>query len=425
MVDQRIPITLVLLIVQVISAFLYAEFFFKERKASRNVIILSCIAYVIVRFVLRSFVLTPIVTLMIDFLFILFIGQKYNTNLWKSMFLTMYIVLIFSVTYTVTTLLTPNYTFSLTKLTIERSLFVELISEFFNISVLVIFMISSSVIKKKDLNQSIRSILVYVPVSTLFILALLYETSNVSVFLKIMGLLVGIEMNYIVFLVFNNVSSYIEEKVKFTEIDKQNQYFENELKVMKMTNHSISLLKHDMHNHLNVIYAMVDENKKEECLEYIEKLKTMSFSANVIAKSGNIVVDSLINYKMYVLEKYNIKIEVELKIPEDVSVQSYDLAVIIGNLIDNAIEGTLTVEENRYIFIKIVYRKGMLNILIRNSYNGETITQDGKLLSRKRNYSEVGKGTSHIKSVIKKYNGAIEYETIRDIFEVNILLYTN
>lgn len=61
---------------------------------------------------------------------------------------------------------------------------------------------------------------------------------------------------------------------------------------------------------------------------------------------------------------------------------AFDWNIILGNLMDNAIEAAEK-SEDRFLQIRIRYQRGMLFIQIRNSYSGERIMSEGRYLSTK------------------------------------------
>ncbi|MFV0341389.1 MAG: sensor histidine kinase [Anaerocolumna sp.] len=419
---NEIPINIILLIIQTISAFLFVDFFFKKRENKLILIIISCIIYILLRFIIRLFIVTPVITILFDYLAIFFIAQNYKTTPIKNIFFSLYIVMIFSAAYAITTLLTPDFSISITKVTVDRSVFVELISEFINISIIMIIYISQIIINKSDLTKSIRIIMIYIPVSTLFILSLIFETSNISDFLKIMAFIVGISINYIVFLFFNIISQYIEERIRFKETEKQNLFYENELRTIQNTTNNIRTIKHDINNHLNVLFGLLSNNDIDECKHYIDEIRENIGTSTILGKSGNIPIDSLINYKLGNLEK-QINVSVELKIPADVNIRPFDLSVIFGNLIDNAIEGARTVQHDSYIKVKLLYNRGMLSIIVENSFDGQVKEQSNSMLSRKRSFSQVGNGIAEIKNAVELYNGEANFYISGNIFKCTVILY--
>ena len=73
-------------------------------------------------------------------------------------------------------------------------------------------------------------------------------------------------------------------------------------------------------------------------------------------------VDALVNYKYLLAVQKNIEMQVEICIPEELNVDTADLCIILGNLLDNAIEAAEKCEKEKRIRLKILY--GNRNIRI-------------------------------------------------------------
>lgn len=180
--------------------------------------------------------------------------------------------------------------------------------------------------------------------------------------------------------------------------------------------------KHDMKN--NMIYLQnLMKTDPEEAKKYLEK-----FIGNTIertdefSKSGNFAVDSLLNYKNMVAKNKNIRIELEQQIPIKLPYESSDICVILGNLLDNAIEASEN-SENKEIKVYIGYAKNKLKIRVKNYYMGE-VKKDGSgnFMSKKEDKQNHGIGLKSVNKIVESYDGFIEIRAEDSVFQVNILM---
>ena len=111
--------------------------------------------------------------------------------------------------------------------------------------------------------------------------------------------------------------------------------------------------KHDMKNNMIYLQNLLKVNP-EEAEKYLEKYigdtteKTEEFS-----KSGNLPVDAVLNYKNMIAKSKGINIILEQQIPIDLPYKDSDICIILGNLLDNAIEA---VESSRNKEIRVYMR---------------------------------------------------------------------
>ena len=140
------------------------------------------------------------------------------------------------------------------------------------------------------------------------------------------------------------------------------------------------------------------------------------------SKSGNFAIDALLNYKNRIAESKNIKIKLEQRIPTTLPYKASDLCIILGNLLDNAIEASENCA-NKEIDVYIVYAKNRLKISTKNYYEGEiNKDKEGNFLSKKKDKENHGIGLKSVKKIVSLYNGYIEIQAENSLFKVNILL---
>lgn len=189
----------------------------------------------------------------------------------------------------------------------------------------------------------------------------------------------------------------------------------------------IRRLRHDMKNYLSCLLGAVQTGEKKEAEMLIQEMLNDGISnrTSEVSRSGNIVVDSLVNYKHDLAEKEGIMFEANVFIPVSLPFQSGHLAVILGNLLDNALEACRGVPEGqRYIKLDISYVKEMLQICIRNSYHA-THRKDssGRYLTTKKDTLDHGIGLSSVEQAVSCYHGEMTAEGTGNEFRVSVVMY--
>ena len=98
-----------------------------------------------------------------------------------------------------------------------------------------------------------------------------------------------------------------------------------------------------------------------------------------------------------------------------------DLAIIFGNLLENAIEACLKIDkEKRFIRISSDISYDMLIITMDNSYDGNLLSVDGRFRSTKR--EGFGIGLSSVQSVAEKYGGNARFEDKDGHFQSSVYI---
>ncbi|MDT8715358.1 GHKL domain-containing protein [Clostridium sp. 19966] len=180
--------------------------------------------------------------------------------------------------------------------------------------------------------------------------------------------------------------------------------------------------RHDYHNHMQKIKAHIAMNQIAEVKEYLNQLESDLDSIDVKYKSGNVSLDAILNSKLSVAEKLCININCKAAVPEKLSISDIDLCVIIGNLIDNAMEACENIKsgEKKFLRIYICVRKQQLYISVTNSTNELIRKLNKEYISSKR--GNHGHGLKRIDNIVEKHEGFINRKNEPGVFATEIML---
>lgn len=180
--------------------------------------------------------------------------------------------------------------------------------------------------------------------------------------------------------------------------------------------------RHDYHNHIQTMKAYLEMGKLEELEEYLNKLDEDLTTVDTVIKTGNTKVDAALNSKISLAKRKGIRVDAKAIVPRNISISEVDLSLIIGNLMDNAVEACMKIEEEdaRFIRIYVDILKGQLYIYVMNSV-GEKLQKSGnKYLSTKG--ENHGLGLIRLDNVVKKYGGYLNRQDETDVFATEIML---
>ncbi len=179
--------------------------------------------------------------------------------------------------------------------------------------------------------------------------------------------------------------------------------------------------RHDYHNHLQTLKARLDMGQTQGAREYLDTLEHDLDGIHALAETGNVSVDAILNAKLSLVLKQGINLNVKATVPKNLTVSDIDLCVILGNLIDNAMESCEKVDEGgRFLRLYINVLKQQLYITITNA-TAETVRKiDAAYISTKR--GNHGHGLKRIDRVVKKYDGYVNRKNEPGVFVTEILL---
>ncbi len=183
--------------------------------------------------------------------------------------------------------------------------------------------------------------------------------------------------------------------------------------------------RHDYHNQISTMLALIGDD--ERLREYLLKLNKDLSQVDTVVKTGNVMVDAILNSKLSVIGKKKIDVNVEVTVPQEFSISEVDLCTVIGNLLDNAMEnaGEPAGEYRPWIRIFLGMMKENLYISVANSVFGEVRKKGGQYLSTKKEPDRHGFGLRRIDRIVKKYNGYLNRQSEQGAFVTEIMLPTD
>ena len=219
---------------------------------------------------------------------------------------------------------------------------------------------------------------------------------------------------------------YLLQRIMKREEDKtiiyQNKLMKQQMDEIENIYMTMRGWRHDYHNHLQSLKGYLSLNKVEQMKNYLNELETDLDSIDTLYHSGNLQLDSILNAKLAIAEKGQIRIHCDASIPPQLHVSDLDLCVILGNLLDNAIESCRKIKnpDERFIRVYIGILKKQLYISITNA-TSETVKQrTNHYFTMKR--GDHGHGLKRVDQVVKKYDGYLNRQNEPGVFATEIVL---
>lgn len=210
----------------------------------------------------------------------------------------------------------------------------------------------------------------------------------------------------------------IKEKLKMSQVLMQNQkqYYEDAFKSQQ----EIRKTRHDLKNIFIAVLGELNSGNIDATKSMLQnKLEEMEQYIYVDDNSDN-VIDAVIHSKERDAEKCGVYVEVQKIINRDIAIDDLDLAVLIANLLDNAIEATSKIDGERRIDFSFITDNENLIIISRNPT--KNVIDGEKLQTTKSDSSKHGFGIMSINSIAEKYNGSFVWNCKNSIFVATIIL---
>lgn len=223
------------------------------------------------------------------------------------------------------------------------------------------------------------------------------EIELLLTFFFVASILIEVIMFYFVI----KMGESYQEKQKVELIEMKNNMLQ---KSLDETEQAFKLWRSSVHDYKNNVIALTqlaEDGNIEEIRKYLSRENKLIDRKMFYIRTGNSVVDTIINTKQNSAEKKGITFAVNAAIPEKCNISELDIANILGNLIDNAIEASVN-EREPYIDLVIKQEKQFILIKIINKYSGE-FSKEMETTKQKKMFH--GIGIVSIKSIVDKYEG--------------------
>ncbi len=180
--------------------------------------------------------------------------------------------------------------------------------------------------------------------------------------------------------------------------------------------------RHDLRQHLNLITAYLEKGDNDSLKDYIRKYgKQLPFNTWTIY-SQNYIVDTMVRYYAEKAEASGISFEHQLDLPEILAVEDTDICVLLGNLLENALEACEKMTDSA-TFIRIhgqIVGEKALSITVDNSCQSAPILEQNFLKSTK--HDGLGVGTISVSNIASLYNGLTDFKYEDGIFYASVFL---
>lgn len=261
---------------------------------------------------------------------------------------------------------------------------------------------------------------------TLAIAFLLYSLSvelwnGFYICIGIVALLIALDVIAFSFMKKINQKNTKETENKLLRLSLEQQ--SDMLDKIKLQYENLSEMRHDYVHELAYIQGVLNEKDYDKLDSYLkEKLSSEKLKGYNYIFTSNKIIDSVINYKFSIAEQKGISVVCTLTadIPEK---YEHDISIILSNLLDNAIEASekLT-DEKPEITLIISEVTGYYSIIVKNRISSSVITENKKLATTKSDKHNHGYGLKSVKVLAEAHNGMVDIYEKDGFFIVNALL---
>lgn len=199
------------------------------------------------------------------------------------------------------------------------------------------------------------------------------------------------------------------------QVAMQQSYYDHLVIQMDEIRH----IRHDLRHHYAALRSLIQTGDAQAAVEYLSNLPSLDSGAPV---TGNLVADSLVGFYYAQAKELGFTMDVQISMPGSPPIAETDLCIILGNLLENAIDAQSYLEPaDRFVRVCARSDKNSFTLAVDNRFDGFLQKDGDKFLSRKGSDSH-GIGLSSVRAVCQKYSGVLQLETQGYLFLAGVAI---
>ena len=212
----------------------------------------------------------------------------------------------------------------------------------------------------------------------------------------------------------------MRKKTYLKLVEYQTEQSEKHLNEVRSIHKEMRGYKHDFHHHLQALKGQLEAGEVDRALAYIEQLDNQLMNVDTLLKTGNVSLDAILSAKIAQAKAENIAVTVKANVPDALTISDLELSIIIGNLLDNAIEACRTVTGERFIRIFISMKGTMLYFSMLNAA-GAKKKKTGSLFATHKDGVH-GFGLRRAEAILEEHGGWVKYNSEDGAFTSEFLV---
>lgn len=218
----------------------------------------------------------------------------------------------------------------------------------------------------------------------------------------------------------NGIEDFMRKKTYLKLVEYQTEQSKRHLDEVRSIYAAMRGYKHDFHHHLQALKGQLEASETERALAYIEQLDHDLMNVDTLLKTGNISLDAILSAKIAQAKAENITVTIKAIVPDHLTITDLELSILVGNLLDNAIEACQTVAGERFIRIYMSMKGKMLYFSMLNSAGEKKKKTGGLFFTSKEGLH--GFGLRRVEAILNEHGGWCKYNSENGAFTSEFLV---
>lgn len=292
--------------------------------------------------------------------------------------------------------------------------------EIIGLFLLQVWMRRINIVKSRMLKMFFASLAGYIAFEGIMFPSIVFK-NDTSIIKLLIALLVIMTVVFILLMFDLDMSG---KKYRIENERMKRQLLEEKYQSLNEIYSKNAKLYHDLNNHLNLLWQLLNEGKTEEAKTYISNISEPVRHMQKVTWTGVDLVDVVLNSKIEVMQEKNIAYQVNVELPQNTGISEADICTILSNLLDNAIEAVEKIPRQETP-VRVTMRsiRKMLFIQISNPCIGIEIPEGGLPETSKKERERHGWGLWNVSDLAEKYQGTFQVECEKGVFQATVMLF--
>ncbi len=260
-----------------------------------------------------------------------------------------------------------------------------------------------------------------IPLTSVLVCCMVISNKKISLILSVIGVIILNALNLLLLSIEHKV---YEQKVMNETLVSSYERQKKDFDEIRLLSVETDKTRHEINRVLEMLWDLMDNGEYEKAKDFLKEFTTVrKRNMKEIIYTGNVVLNNLLNRKKQECENKEITMNCLIS-GEITGIIDIDLYILLGNLIDNAIEASV-LSEKKHISIMIYSDESTVGIEIGNSVKNEILKQGIKYVTTKDDKTKHGLGMKNVLDIVEQYNGKIETNTGNGNYLCRITLIKN
>lgn len=215
----------------------------------------------------------------------------------------------------------------------------------------------------------------------------------------------------------------LRESAELQAMKLQNRFAADSAAQMRGAIEQARALKHELRHHVETMTAFYQAEEYVRLGAYLAELDRQKEELPQLYYTENFLVNAILSGRLGPAGNAGIRIECEVRVPENLPIADADLCMLLSNLLDNAVEACerLPAGSERFISLSLAVRQGVFLVICQNSAPPRN-TGSSSFLTSKPDAGCHGLGIPTMRRVTEKYDGALELRQLGSVFTLQAAL---